>query len=137
MLAQWAAASAHRYVCAQPFYAVKCHPNPRVIAELAALGSGFDCASRAELELVLGLGVPASRVIFAHCVKSPAHVRWAASAGVRLTTFDNACELSKLAQWHPDAGEILLCFIAAFRKMKPVSNHVFARCRSGASYPGG
>ena len=95
----------------QPYYAVKCHPNPVVIAELAKLGAGFDCASRAEAELVMGLSVPASRIIFAHCVKSPAHVRWAASIGLGLTTFDNESELRKLAQWHPAAGKILSAFL--------------------------
>jgi ornithine decarboxylase len=29
----------------QPFYAVKCNPDPYVVSTLAELGSGFDCAS--------------------------------------------------------------------------------------------
>lgn len=28
-----------------PFYAVKCNPEPSMVALLAALGAGFDCAS--------------------------------------------------------------------------------------------
>ena len=30
----------------QPFYAVKCNEDPALLKTLAALGSGFDCASK-------------------------------------------------------------------------------------------
>lgn len=40
-----------------PFYAVKCNPDRHLLAVLAALGAGFDCASPAEIEAVFGLGV--------------------------------------------------------------------------------
>jgi diaminopimelate decarboxylase len=33
----------------QPFYAVKCNSNPWVLLVLAALGTGFDCASQVSL----------------------------------------------------------------------------------------
>lgn len=33
-----------------PFYAVKCCPEPSIIATLAACGAGFDCASAAEIQ---------------------------------------------------------------------------------------
>lgn len=40
-----------------PFYAVKCNPDVGVLATLAALGAGFDCASEAEIRVVRpGLG---------------------------------------------------------------------------------
>ena len=58
-----------------PFDAVKCNPDPAVLATLAALGAGFDCASAAELDLVLGLGVPTARVVYAHPCKPPPEVR--------------------------------------------------------------
>ena len=38
-------------------YAVKANPAPEVVAALAALGGRFDCASRGEIDLCLGLGV--------------------------------------------------------------------------------
>uniref|UniRef100_J3MZP9 ornithine decarboxylase n=1 Tax=Oryza brachyantha TaxID=4533 RepID=J3MZP9_ORYBR len=41
----------------RPFYAVKCNPDGAMLAALAALGAGFDCASRAEIEAVLRLRV--------------------------------------------------------------------------------
>jgi diaminopimelate decarboxylase len=44
-----------------PYYAVKCNPEPALLKLLAALGAGFDCASKAELETVMGLGVSRDR----------------------------------------------------------------------------
>lgn len=53
----------------RPFYAVKCNDDPRIVSVLAGLGAGFDCASKGEMAMVLGLGVPPSDVIFAHPAK--------------------------------------------------------------------
>ena len=52
-----------------PFYAVKCNPEPGLMAMLDALGAGFDCASIQELERAAALGVPQSRIIFANPCK--------------------------------------------------------------------
>ncbi|KAJ7830404.1 ornithine decarboxylase [Mycena olivaceomarginata] len=38
----------------QPFYAVKCNPDPYVLRLLAALGTGFDCASNGEISQIPG-----------------------------------------------------------------------------------
>ena len=35
-----------------PFYAVKCNNDPVLLRALCCLGTGFDCASRAEIEQV-------------------------------------------------------------------------------------
>jgi ornithine decarboxylase len=37
----------------EPFYAVKCNPDPVVIRLLATLGCGFDCATMGEIKMVL------------------------------------------------------------------------------------
>ena len=60
-----------------PFYAVKCHPDPAVLRTLAALGGGFDCASAAEMRMVLALGVPRDRIIFANATKTPGDLKFA------------------------------------------------------------
>ncbi|NP_001030044.1 ornithine decarboxylase-like isoform X3 [Mus musculus] len=91
----------------QPFYAVKCNSNPWVLLVLAALGTGFDCASQGELEQVLGLGVAPSRIIFANPCKAVSHIQFAARCGVQLLTFDNEEELIKLARYHPRARLVL------------------------------
>ncbi|KAJ7471080.1 ornithine decarboxylase [Mycena latifolia] len=87
----------------QPFYAVKCNPDPYVLRLLAALGTGFDCASNGEIAQVLGLGVDPARIIFANPCKAVSFVRNAGRLGVDLMTFDNADELYKIARAHPGA----------------------------------
>lgn len=80
-----------------PFYAVKCNPDLGLLSALAALGSGFDCASGAEMETVLGLGVPPSRMIFANPAKFHKDLLLAAAHGIP-TTFDSEHELHKIAR---------------------------------------
>ncbi|XP_046274854.1 antizyme inhibitor 2-like isoform X4 [Marmota monax] len=90
-----------------PFYAVKCNSSPWVLCVLAALGTGFDCASQVELEQVLSLGVAPSRIIFANPCKASAHIQYAAHRGVKLLTFDSEEELTKVAKHHPEARLVL------------------------------
>ncbi|XP_062098363.1 ornithine decarboxylase-like [Humulus lupulus] len=85
----------------RPFYAVKCNPDQALLGVMAALGSGFDCASRAEIETVLGLGVSPDRIIFANPCKPESHIKYAATVGVNLTTFDSKDEVEKIRKWHP------------------------------------
>ncbi|XVF35895.1 hypothetical protein REPUB_Repub19eG0011000 [Reevesia pubescens] len=92
---------------AQPFYAVKCNPNPAFLGALAALGSGFDCASKAEIESVLSLGVSPGRIIFANPCKAESHIKYAATVGVNLTTFDSKEELEKIKKWHPKCALLI------------------------------
>ncbi|KAI9818115.1 MAG: Ornithine decarboxylase [Pycnora praestabilis] len=87
----------------KPFYAVKCNPDPQVLRLLSELGTGFDCASKAEIEQVLSTGVDPSRIIYAQPCKTKSYVRYAAKAGVKQMTFDNADELYKTKQLFPDA----------------------------------
>jgi ornithine decarboxylase len=84
-----------------PFYAIKCNPEPGVVRLLAALGAGFDCASAGEVAQVLALGVPPSRVIFAHPCKRGCDIRYARDHGVALTTFDTESELHKISAGYP------------------------------------
>lgn len=71
---------------------------------LAALGAGFDCASNAEINQVLGVGgIDPSRIIFANPCKAASFIRNAAKMGVDLMTFDNTDELYKVARGHPKA----------------------------------
>ncbi|EEY17931.1 ornithine decarboxylase [Verticillium alfalfae VaMs.102] len=54
----------------KPFYAVKCNPDPRVIELLAALGTGFDCASKWEIDQILNMGLAPERIIYAQPCKT-------------------------------------------------------------------
>ncbi|KAH8781583.1 ornithine decarboxylase [Hyaloscypha sp. PMI_1271] len=87
----------------KPFYAVKCNPDPQVIRLLAELGTGFDCASKGEIEQVLKMDVDPSRIIYAQPCKTNSYVRYAASQGVKKMTFDNTDELYKIKTLYPGA----------------------------------
>ncbi|KAK7850342.1 ornithine decarboxylase [Quercus suber] len=80
----------------QPYYAVKCNPNLNFLGAMAALGTNFDCASQAEIESILSLGVSPDRIIFANPCKAESHIKYAASVGVNLTTFDSIDEIKKM-----------------------------------------
>lgn len=83
--------------------AVKCNPDAMVLKLLAELGTGFDCASKSEIEQVLALNVNPDRVIYAQPCKTSSYVRYVRSAGVKQMTFDNADELYKIAKLYPGA----------------------------------
>ncbi|XP_040383826.1 ornithine decarboxylase-like [Oryza brachyantha] len=91
----------------RPFYAVKCNPDGAMLAALAALGAGFDCASRAEIEAVLRLGVQPGSIVYANPCKPDAHLEYAAEIGVNLTTYDAEEEVAKVKRCHPRC-ELLL-----------------------------
>ncbi|KAG8920205.1 hypothetical protein FRC01_000874 [Tulasnella sp. 417] len=92
----------------EPFYAVKCNPEPLVIRLLAALGTGFDCASHGEIQQVLEVGnVDPARIIFANPCKATSFIRHSARAGVHKMTFDNMDELHKIARGHPGAELVI------------------------------
>ena len=90
-----------------PHYAVKCNPTPAILEELARLGSNFDCASPAEIQAVLDLGVDPGRIIYANPCKRAEDIVFAKSGGVSVTTFDSECELHKLAEHYPECKLIL------------------------------
>ncbi len=82
-------------------YAVKCCPTPRLLRRVAALGGGFDVASRAELDLALGTGVTPAQCIFSNTAKAPADVSYAFSRGVVAFLADSESEVRKLAAHAP------------------------------------
>lgn len=90
-----------------PFYAVKCNDSPMVLKILASLGTGFDCASKGEINKVLDLGVPPSRIIFANPTKPKSHLSYAESSNVETMTFDSEIELFKIKKLFPDAKLVL------------------------------
>ncbi|KAA1467274.1 ornithine decarboxylase [Dentipellis sp. KUC8613] len=91
----------------EPFYAVKCNPDPYVLRLLSALGTGFDCASNGEIAQVLKLGVDPDKIIFANPCKATSFIKNAARSGVHAMTFDNADELYKVARANPAAKLVL------------------------------
>jgi ornithine decarboxylase len=91
----------------KPFYAIKCNNLPEIVAFLASLGTGFDCASKQEIDQVLSYGVDPTNIIYANPCKTKFFIKHAKNVNVNLMTFDNELELRKVAQLHPDAKLVL------------------------------
>uniref|UniRef100_A0A3B3BPG3 ornithine decarboxylase n=1 Tax=Oryzias melastigma TaxID=30732 RepID=A0A3B3BPG3_ORYME len=90
-----------------PFYAVKCNDSRAVVMTLASLGTGFDCASKAEIQLVQSLGVHPCRIIYANPCKQVSQMKYASAQGVQMMTFDSEVELMKVARYHDNAKLVL------------------------------
>jgi ornithine decarboxylase len=91
----------------KPFYAIKCNPDPAIVKCLKLLGAHFDCASPQEIALALAAGASTDQVIFANPCKSATAIAFARSCGVKMSTFDNADELTKIKTLFPESKLIL------------------------------
>ncbi|KAI5611984.1 antizyme inhibitor 1 [Silurus asotus] len=96
----------------RPFYEVKCNSSAAVVEILAALGTGFVCSSKHELDLVKRFGVPAQDVILGGACKQLTLIKYAAKHGVRLLVCDNEAEMRKIARCHPNAKLLLQVYAA-------------------------
>ena len=86
-------------------YAVKANSNLAVIDVLGRLGAGFDIVSGGELERVLAVRVPASRVVFSGVGKGDAEMAAALEAGVGCFNIESVQELDRLAALAAAAGK--------------------------------
>src|SRR6201990_454337 len=91
------------------FYAVKANPAPELLSLLASLGSCFDTASVAEIEMVLAAGAAADRISFGHTIKKERDIARAYALGVRLFAVDCKAEVEKVARAAP--GTRVFCRI--------------------------
>lgn len=91
----------------QPYYAVKCNPDLKILRQLAEMGANFDCASKSEIEKVLSLGVDPNRIIYANPCKASSFIRFAAKSQVAKSTFDNVEELYKIKKFYPKSQLLL------------------------------
>uniref|UniRef100_A0A8C6TXM5 Antizyme inhibitor 1a n=1 Tax=Neogobius melanostomus TaxID=47308 RepID=A0A8C6TXM5_9GOBI len=91
----------------RPFYPVRCNSSPAVIEVLAALGTGFLCANKSELELVQSHGIPPEDIIYSGVCKQVSQIKYAAKNGIDLLVCDNEAELRKIARSHPSAKLLL------------------------------
>jgi len=91
----------------KPHYAVKCNNDQIICRMLAQAGCGFDCASQAELEQCLAMGVAPSKLIYANPCKQANMLRFARNVGVHRMTADNVDELDKIARIFPEAHVVL------------------------------
>jgi ornithine decarboxylase len=80
-----------------PFYAVKCNPEPILLEELINGSVNFDCASLREVYEVHNLGIQQSpSIIYAHPMKSEKDIRTVDSYGISITVVDSIEECEKL-----------------------------------------
>ncbi|MBW4709360.1 type III PLP-dependent enzyme [Roseobacter sp. YSTF-M11] len=84
-------------------YAVKANPAPELIRMLVKKGSGFDAASRQEIELCLSQGARPQNISFGNTIKRASDIAFAHSAGVTLFAADSEAELNKIAAHAPGA----------------------------------
>ncbi|XP_012230173.1 ornithine decarboxylase 1-like isoform X2 [Linepithema humile] len=102
-----------------PHYAIKCNANPTVIKVLAALNACFDCASKQEIAQVMQYNVQGERIIFAHPMKLPSHIKYSKKVGVEQMTVDSESELKKIKEYFPKAKIVIR--IRCDAKNSPVS----------------
>ncbi|SEL17679.1 ornithine decarboxylase [Xaviernesmea oryzae] len=85
------------------FYAVKANPAPEILSLLAGLGSNFDCASVAEIEMALAAGATPARISYGNTIKKERDIACAHAIGVSLFAVDSHEEVEKIARAAPGA----------------------------------
>jgi ornithine decarboxylase len=91
------------------FYAVKANPAPEVLSVLASLGSCFDTASVAEIEMVMAAGATPDRISYGNTIKKERDIARAFALGIRLFAVDCKAEVDKIAR--VAAGSRVFCRI--------------------------
>ena len=86
------------------FYAVKANPAPEVLRLLADMGSCFDTASVAEIEMALAAGATAQRISFGNTIKKERCIGRALRLGIRLFAVDCDAEVDKILRAAQAAG---------------------------------
>ncbi|KAI9276595.1 pyridoxal-dependent decarboxylase [Sporodiniella umbellata] len=90
-----------------PFFAVKCNPDPVVLRSLSSLGLGFECTSKPEIQQLLNVDVDPHCILFTNPCKQASLVRFAAQLNVKRMTFDSTKELHTIKKMCPDADLVL------------------------------
>jgi ornithine decarboxylase len=93
------------------FYAVKANPAPEILELLVRMGSSFDAASVAEIEMVLAAGATPDRISYGNTVKKERDIARAHHLGVTLFAVDSVEETGKIARAAPAA--LVFCRILA------------------------
>ena len=91
------------------YYAVKANPDPAILRLLAGLGSSFDCASVAEIDMAREAGATPERISYGNTIKKERDVAAAYERGVRLFAVDCREEVDKIVRAAP--GSRVFCRI--------------------------
>jgi len=86
---------------ARVYYAVKANPGLPILRRLVALGSAFDVASPAEIDMCLAAGADPEHISYGNTIKKSRDVAYAVTMGVTRFTVDCEPELRKVAAAAP------------------------------------
>ncbi|WP_336277092.1 type III PLP-dependent enzyme [Bartonella sp. CB178] len=89
------------------FYAIKANPAPEILSLLVSLGSSFDAASVAEIEMALKAGAVPERISFGNTIKKERDIARAYAFGISLYAVDCVEEVEKIARAAP--GSRVFC----------------------------
>lgn len=79
------------------WYAIKSNPTPLLASFVDKHIDGFEVASLQEVEDLVGLSVPAARMMCMHPIKTPNFIRALRNYGVRILAADSLEEIEKIA----------------------------------------
>ncbi|MHA6686402.1 type III PLP-dependent enzyme [Mesorhizobium sp. A556] len=85
------------------YYAIKANPAPEILRLLAQMGSSFDAASFAEVEMAMNAGATANRISFGNTIKKERDIMRAYELGIRMFAVDCVEEVEKIARVAPGA----------------------------------
>jgi ornithine decarboxylase len=85
------------------YYAIKANPAPEILRLLAQMGSSFDAASFAEVEMAMNAGASAKRISFGNTIKKERDIMRAYELGIRMFAVDCVEEVEKIARVAPGA----------------------------------
>jgi len=80
------------------FFSAKANPNPAVLAQFVAAGTGLEIASAAEYIRAKKAGAPGNRILFAGPGKTPAELDYVISNGIGEIHIESFEEIQRLAE---------------------------------------
>ena len=127
---------AHALPDTRIFYAVKANPAPEVLQLLASLGSNFDCASVAEIDMALAAGATPDRISYGNTIKKERDIAAAFARGIDLYSVDCEAEVEKVARAAPGIARVLPHPLRRCRRGMAAVAQVRLRARNGGRRAG-
>ena len=106
-------------------YAMKANSSLAVLQTFAGAGCGFDIVSGGELERVLAVGVPASKIVFSGVGKTRAEMRRALAMGVMCFNVESEAELEVLSRVAVETGTTASVSLRATPTWTPAPTPIF------------
>lgn len=130
----------HLFDNGEVYYAIKSNADPKILALLKELGSGFEAASKFEIEALLNVGVDPQKIVYGTSVKPAEHIRFAAQVGVNRFAADSREEVEKIAEHAPgsrvfvrvivDDADSVFAFSERFGAPAPSVKEIMLHARS-------